>query len=53
MWLLRQLASRRRRRYEDLTISIEEHLAEKIEELTENGMSEKGAKDRAAGVREI
>ncbi len=37
----------RRRRYDDLTVSIEEHLAEKMEELTENGMSEQEAERTA------
>ena len=29
----------RRRRYEDLSVSIQEHFAEKVEELMEEGMS--------------
>lgn len=36
-----------RRRYDDLTVSIEEHLAEKIEELLESGMSEEDAERTA------
>ncbi len=37
----------RRRRYDDLAVSIEEHLAEKIEELRESGMSEEEAESAA------
>jgi predicted permease len=36
---LRQLFSRRRRRYDDLSVSIHEHLEEKIDELMDDGMS--------------
>jgi putative ABC transport system permease protein len=39
---LKQLFSRRRR-YDDLSISIQEHLEEKIEELMEDGMSREEA----------
>lgn len=43
---LRQLLSRRRR-YDDLSVSIHEHLEEKIAELMENGMTQHEA-ERAA-----
>ena len=33
----------RRRRYEDLSVSIQEHFAEKVEELMEEGMSREEA----------
>src|SRR6202000_1955047 len=39
---LKQLFSRRRR-YDDLSVSIQEHLAEKIEELMEDGVSREEA----------
>ena len=37
----------RRRRYEDLSVSIEEHLAERIDELMEAGMARKQAEQAA------
>lgn len=37
----------RRRRYDDLTVSIEEHLEEKIDELMEGGMSRREAEQQA------
>ncbi len=43
---IRQAFSRRRR-YDDLSVSIEEHIEEKIEDLVESGMSRKDA-ERAA-----
>ena len=43
---LRQLFSRRRR-YDDLTVSINEHIAEKAEELMDGGMSQVEAEQTA------
>jgi putative ABC transport system permease protein len=43
-WLM-QLFSRRRR-YDDLSISIQEHLQEKIEDLMEDGMPQAQAEQR-------
>src|ERR1700745_3832626 len=43
---IRQIMSRRRR-YDDLSVSIEEHLAEKIEDMVESGMPRAEA-ERAA-----
>src|SRR5579859_6620569 len=37
----------RRRRYDDLSVSIEEHIAEKIDELVENGMPPEAAEKAA------
>jgi predicted permease len=37
----------RNRRYDDLAVSIQEHLVERIEELIEDGMSEKEAAQKA------
>jgi macrolide transport system ATP-binding/permease protein len=37
----------RRRRYEDLSVSIQEHLDERIEELMEDGMSRQAAMQKA------
>jgi hypothetical protein len=37
----------RRRRYEDLSVSIQEHLDEKVEELIEDGLSREAAEQRA------
>ncbi len=37
----------RRRRYNDLAVSIEEHMAEKVDELMEGGMSRKNAEQAA------
>jgi predicted permease len=44
---LNQLFSRRRRRYDDLAVSIREHLEEKVEELMEDGLSKEEATQRA------
>jgi len=44
--LIAQLFSRRRR-YDDLSISIEEHLEEKIDELMSEGLTRKQAEQRA------
>jgi predicted permease len=46
MHWLKQLFSRRRR-YDDLSVSIEEHLEEKIEELMEGGMARRQAEQMA------
>ena len=43
---LRHLFSRRRR-YQDLSVSIQEHLEENIDELMEQGMSHQQARDAA------
>jgi putative ABC transport system permease protein len=43
---IRQLLTRRRR-YEDLSISIREHLEERIDELTDSGMDRKTAEQTA------
>ena len=43
---LKQLLTRRRR-YHDLSISIDEHLQEKIEELMDDGMSREQAQETA------
>src|SRR5579871_6369572 len=43
-WFQKRIS--RRRRYEDLSVSIQEHLADKIDELMEKGMS----KDEAARI---
>src|SRR5882762_10282016 len=40
-WLKRLFS--RRRRYDDLSVSIQEHLEEKIDELMEDGMSREEA----------
>jgi putative ABC transport system permease protein len=37
----------RRRRYDDLSVSMEEHIAEKVEELVEGGMPRREAEQRA------
>ncbi len=37
----------RGRRYDDLALSIKEHLEEKVEELMENGMSRESAERTA------
>ncbi len=44
-WLASLLA--RRRRYDDLSVSIQEHIAEKIDELMEGGMSRRQAEQTA------
>jgi len=46
MGWLRQLFSRRRR-YDDLSVSVQEHLEEKVDELMEDGMSRKDAEHAA------
>ncbi|MEG9430843.1 ABC transporter permease [Terriglobus sp. ADX1] len=46
MGWLRQLFSRRRR-YDDLSVSVQEHLDEKVDELMEEGMSRKDAEHAA------
>ncbi len=45
LWLGRFVS--RRRRYDDLSVSIEEHIAEKIDELVEGGMSHREAEQAA------
>ena len=52
MQWLAQLFSRRRR-YDDLAISIQEHIAERADELMESGMPQaKAEQRRAAGIRQ-
>ena len=46
MNLLRQIFFRRRR-YDDISVSIQEHLEEKIDELMEEGMSREQAEKAA------
>jgi predicted permease len=46
MQWIKQLFNRRRR-YDDLSVSIEEHLEEKIEELMEGGVSRRDAEQQA------
>jgi predicted permease len=45
LWI-RQLFTRRRR-YEDLSVSIREHLEERIDELTDGGMDRRAAEQKA------